>query len=487
MRMSSQNSNPDEAHEGTVGCAAHASFQGLIGLARADITPPVGIYARNWGAARHEVASSIHRPLTLTALTLAQDGQSEPLVLLDADLGWWRSRDLFQSFRCRILKALSLEPASLIFALSHTHAGPVLAEIESDLPGSDLLTRYLEQLVETSIETVKAARDGARPSTLDWHKGRCQLAKYRDLKDPTPGEDRFVCGFDPNGSPEDTLLLGRVTDTQGATRAVLVNYACHPTTLAWENAAISPDFVGAMRETIESHVDGALSIFLQGASGELAPGYQYVGDPSVADRHGRQLGFAALATLEDMNPPGCKLVYDRVVESGAPLAVWRFEPVERSFRLLAMEETIELPLKQWPSADVLEQQRKACEDRAVAERLRRRRDIRRELGDGDHYALPLHVWCIGDAIVVGTMAEAYSSLQIQLRQRFSDRTIIVMNLINGSIGYLPPSNAYESEIYQVEQTPFACGSLEAMTEAFMQLIQAKIGSDPQEPDLAKKA
>lgn len=487
MLMNSQNPNPDEAHDGTVGCVGHASFEGLIGLERAEITPPVGIYARNWGAARHEVASSIHRPLTLTALTLAQNNHSKPLVLLDADLGWWRSRDLFQLFRSRILKALSLEPASLIFALSHTHAGPVLAETEIDLPGSDLLTRYLEQLVETTIKTVKAAIDRARPSTLEWHTGRCQLAKYRDLKDPTPGADRFVCGFDPSGSPDDALLLGRVTDTQGATRAMLVNYACHPTTLAWENTAISPDFVGAMRETIESQVDGALAIFLQGASGELAPGHQYVGDPSVADRHGRQLGFAALATLEDMNPSGCKLVYDRVVESGAPLAVWLYEPVEHSSRLLAMEESIELPLKQWPSAEILEQQRMACEDCAAAERLRRRRDIRRELGDGDHYTLPLHAWCVGDAILVGTMAEAYSSLQVQLRQRFPDRTIIVMNLINGSIGYLPPSSSYDSEIYQVEQTPFARGSLEAMTEAFMQLIQAKIGNNPQEPDLAKKA
>ena len=49
----------------------HASFHGRIGIARVDITPPVGIPARNWGAAKHEIADSIHRPLTLTALTLA--------------------------------------------------------------------------------------------------------------------------------------------------------------------------------------------------------------------------------------------------------------------------------------------------------------------------------------------------------------------------------------------------------------------------------
>lgn len=45
------------------------SFRGRIGIARADFTPPLGICARNWGAAMHGVASDIHRPLTLTAMT----------------------------------------------------------------------------------------------------------------------------------------------------------------------------------------------------------------------------------------------------------------------------------------------------------------------------------------------------------------------------------------------------------------------------------
>ena len=35
-----------------------------FGLARADITPPVGIYHRLWGAARHSQATGVHRPGT---------------------------------------------------------------------------------------------------------------------------------------------------------------------------------------------------------------------------------------------------------------------------------------------------------------------------------------------------------------------------------------------------------------------------------------
>jgi hypothetical protein len=38
-----------------------------FGVARRDVTPPVGIYSRSWGAATHDVAEGVHRPLTATA------------------------------------------------------------------------------------------------------------------------------------------------------------------------------------------------------------------------------------------------------------------------------------------------------------------------------------------------------------------------------------------------------------------------------------
>ena len=68
----------------------HSSFAGRIGIARVDITPPVGIYFRNWGAAKHDVADSVHRPLSLSVLTLSPRDRKQTLVFVDADLGWWR-------------------------------------------------------------------------------------------------------------------------------------------------------------------------------------------------------------------------------------------------------------------------------------------------------------------------------------------------------------------------------------------------------------
>ena len=40
-------------------------------LAWADITPPVGIYHRMWGAAKHERATGVHRTLRATVAVFA--------------------------------------------------------------------------------------------------------------------------------------------------------------------------------------------------------------------------------------------------------------------------------------------------------------------------------------------------------------------------------------------------------------------------------
>ena len=105
-----------------------------------------------------------------------------------------------------------------------------------------------------------------------------------------------------------------------------------------------------MRELVESQTDGAPCLFLQGASGELAPAEQYVADTCVADRHGRCVGFAAMSALESMNPPGCKLTYAGVVESGAPLGVWNRQHASVSDRIDAKMIDVELDLKPMPTA-----------------------------------------------------------------------------------------------------------------------------------------
>lgn len=453
-------------------CYAHASFAGLIGIGREDVTPPVGIYARNWGAAAHDVAEGIHRPLRVTALAFRRSTAELPLVLVALDLGWWRTPQDEWFVRGGLLDALGLEPARVMVSLSHTHAGPSICREEADKPGGELIAPYLELVRDRAVAAARRALAACEPSTLAWARGTCDLAQNRDL----PQGRRVVCGFNPFGRADDTLLVGRVTAREGTLLASVVNYACHPTTLAWENRLISPDFVGALREVVERDTGGAPCLFLQGASGELAPREQYTADTAIADAHGRKVGFSVLAVLEGMLPDRAELEYERVVESGAPLAIWRRTLQSPSETIRATRLPIEVPLKDLASLDEIEAQLRACDDPALSERLRRKLWVRRAVGDGRTTVLPLWLWQLGDALLLGQPAEAYSHLQTALRHRFQDRLLVVMNLTNGcNFGYLPPAELYDQDVYQVWQTPFARGSLERVLEACQEAVELHAG------------
>jgi hypothetical protein len=453
----------------------HGEFAGRIGVAREDITPPVGIYARNWGAAHHDVAKGVHRPLTVTVLSLQRTGTPEPVFLGALDLGWWKSPEDERLVRDALLRTFSVDDSRVLLNLSHTHAGPAISREDEGMPGGNLIAPYLAKVRDAVTQAAKRALETAVEGVLTWRAGRSSLAVNRDL--PDPARPRMVTGFNPDAWADDTVLVGRVADRQGKILAVLVNYACHGTTLAWENELLSPDFAGALRETVEANVPGALCLYLQGPSGELAPREQYTANVAIADRNGRELAFSALSALEGMLPPETRLEYSGVVESGAPLATWKRTPRGAPTVLSAVKVEVEMALKPMPTAAELDAMLLAATDRVQGERLKRKMRIRRIVGDGTTARVPLWVWRVGDAFVVGHPNEAYSRLQTKLRHDFPDQPIVVMNLVNGSIGYLAPAELHVLDLYQVWQSPFEQGSLELLIAKAREVI-VSLGGTP---------
>jgi hypothetical protein len=460
-----------------------------LGLARADITPPVGIYHRAWGAATHDRATGVHRPLTATAAVFqAADApttaDTEQVVLaVDHCLLWGRELDELLGTICR---GAGCAPGQVVIAFSHTHASGLLGRERADLPGGDLIPPYLDELTRRLTELVRQARAAVRPVTVTYGTGRCSMAAHRDFPDEQSGQ--IVCGFNPAGPADDTVLVARAANEAGRPVATFVNYACHPTTLAWENTLLSPDFPGAMREVVEV-ATRAPCLFLQGASGDLGPREGFVGDPAVADRNGRQLGYAALAALEAMSPPGTRFEYTGPVISGATLGTWRHVPLAAGQRRakslwqmrrwtvdlpyrreLLSSEQIEAERSRWQREEEVARQAgdagRVRDCRAMVERMTRWRTRVTVLPPGDVFPLPVTLWRMGDALWLAVEAEHYQYLQTALRQRFAGVPIVVMTLANGSRPtYLPTADAYGKGIYQESIAVLAPGCLESLTEA----------------------
>ncbi len=449
-------------------------FGGRAGVARGDITPPDGIYFRLWGSAKHDQPSGIHRPMLATAAALADSRGETQLVLLTIDHSWWRSKEDEESFRFAILEASGLHADRLIIQPSHSHSAPMMDPDLADKPGGHLVKGYREKVIATCIRLVAEARAAMAPATLTWTEARCGLAFNRNL--PSPTEDRSLCGLNPFIEADDTVVIGRAADAQGRVLFSLVNYACHPISLGGGNTKVSPDYIGALRETVEKETGGAPCLFLHGASGDMAPRRAYESDPAIADKNGRELGFAALSGLTSMLNPGMDLVFQGAEESATPLAIWREKPAKVNGAIGARHLTVRLEVADMPTRADLEKQIAACTDRAMLERLNRAKLRRLSVGDDREMVVGFWIWQLGDAFVVAMPGEMHTEFQMRLRDRFPQAKIAVLNIANGSLGYLPPAEEFGMRTYQAQIALHKSGSndrvLDAATGAIKEMIEA---------------
>lgn len=467
------------------------------GFARRDITPPIGIYHRMWGAAVHDQATGIHRPLNVTVLLMrAADGSDDHIwVALDHCLFWHREMDEFVAAVC---DGTGTDARRLTVVFSHTHAAGLMGAEREALPGGNLIRGYMDDVKQKTIAAIDQAKADCRPATIVYGETTCELAANRDFFDETTGQ--YVCGFNPSGTADRRVLVARVTDQEGNTMGTIVNYACHPTTLAWENTMISPDFPGALREVVEREFAGPC-IFLQGASGDVGPVEGFVGDLEVADRNGRQLGFAALSALTALPAAGQRFVYAGAVVSGATIGTWEHQPLP-SDRLreqtawqrigdhvalpyrddLPCRENLEAELSRWR----VEEQRaidagdehQARNARAMQERQTRRLTRIDALPAGDVFPLEVNVWRFGDAIWLAVEGEHYNVFQRSLRERFPRIPIVIMTLAGGSrCWYLPAEDAYGKGLYQEAASVLKKGSLETLIAASIRLIEKALGHE----------
>ncbi|HMC63423.1 MAG TPA: hypothetical protein VKI65_00635, partial [Gemmataceae bacterium] len=471
----------------------------VFGMARCDVTPPVGIYHRMWGAATHERASGVHRPLTATALVFRALGEPAPseteqvVVANDHCLLWAREMDALREAVCR---QTGLAPEQFVAAFSHSHSAALMGLEREHLPGGELIRPYLKTLGEQITQIVREARANVRPTTISYALGRCPMAGNRDFWDAD--SHQWVCGFNPQGPSDDTVLVAQVSDSAQQRLATVMNYACHPTTLAWQNTLISPDFVGAMRETVET-VTGLPCIFLQGASGDLGPRDGYVGDPAVADRNGRQLGYAALSALEALPPPQTQFEYAGPVVSGATLGTWEHVPLSpeeqeakshwrlRRWKLdldyrpgIPTREGAEAERARWQAEEQAALKAgdngKARDAHAMVERMERWLMRISVLPPGSTFPLPITLWQMGDAFWLAVEGEHYQLLQSSLRARFPGVPIVVMTLANGSrVAYLPRADTYGKGLYQESIAILAPGSLERVIDVVGEQIAAWSG------------
>ena len=136
-------------------------------------------------------------------------------------------------------EASGLAESQIILCYSHTHPAGHYAPERFDRPGGELIADFLADVNAKMRGACAEALTNVQDAVISYATGRCNMAVERDYWDVERGI--YVCGYNPDAPADDTVQVARITDKAGALLATVVNYGCHPISLAWENTLIQQE------------------------------------------------------------------------------------------------------------------------------------------------------------------------------------------------------------------------------------------------------
>lgn len=400
------------------------------GVARHNLTPPVGVDLTGY-IGRPGPSAKVHDDLSVTALVL-DDGETRVgIVSLDL-LGTDAEQDA--ALRAKASQVSGIEPGNLLFASSHTHAGPATQLLRRCGTPDD---SYLRWAFSQVVSAVEQASKTLKPAELRFFTATSDLAINRR------GFvfDRGTQASKTSGVITDPEVSALVVYIDSAAPVLVFNYACHGVVMGSDNVQISADWIGAARSILEDSPVIGMSMFLQGCCGNINPRWRGSFDEVV--RAGESVARPVLAAM-----PQAQRV------SGTPVEVaWH---------------SVDLPFLPLPPQEELEQQisymrgelaRKRAEgvpgaqlevDQAMIWWAEDALKAQKTDGGPTHVTVRLQAVRLGDVTLVALPGEAFCEIGLTIKQMAGPRTMVV-GYANGNIGYIPTAEAYAEGGYETDQ------------------------------------
>lgn len=376
------------------------------GVARVEITPTHPVRLSGYGTRRTE-STRAAQPLWAKALVLGVS-REEPFLLLAVD-----NCGVPAALREEVLRRLApngVVSARFALTFTHTHSAPCLTGALPNLFGEEVppahqanIDRYTRELADKLVTVGRAALADRRPARLEWATGKLRFAQNRRQ---------------PVGGPVDhDLPVLAVRGPQGAYRALVAAYACHPTALGADCNESHGDWAGEAQAALEADHPGAVALLTLGAAGECIPAgareLPAAQRPAEAARLGRQVA----AEVNRLLGPGLR-----------PLAG---PPVGRERRLA-------LPLAPLPTRS--EWEARLQQSPAIVAFHARRNLARLDRGEALPTEVPylVQAWTFGrDLALVFLAGEVVGDYSLRLKREFDFSRLWVNAYANAAPGYIP--------------------------------------------------
>lgn len=251
----------------------------------------------------------VHRPLEANAVVLRVDDGWFAVVSIDVLA---ITRMLRESVVQAVCESQDLPNDRILVVATHTHSAPAswAGTIMPSLPAlvDPAECQRVAHLVAAALASASRVPQPAVASALGVVAG-----VGGDRNDPSLGVDSSV--------GVSTFFGGH-----GEVACTMFDYACHATVLGPENLSLSPDWVGAARDSVRTafgrpHLP---VVFLPGAAGNISARFQRRDrSPREADRLGAVVGTAVASAAVSMS----STPVDRLLVTSMPLRAYARAPL----------------------------------------------------------------------------------------------------------------------------------------------------------------
>ncbi|MCA9134433.1 MAG: neutral/alkaline non-lysosomal ceramidase N-terminal domain-containing protein [Planctomycetales bacterium] len=266
-----------------------SSFQGAAGAVA--ITPTEPIWMAGYASRDKPSAGQVHD--IYAKVLLIEDAAGTRLAIVTMDL-----IGVTEELRAEVeshADRLGIPPASLLLNASHTHCAPELRSDRLVRYGIDakyaaLSQQYVRHVAAQIGKLLGETLARLEPVQLRYSHARAGFAMNRRL----PTASGFINSPNPDGPVDHTVPVLQVVDAEQKLKAVLFGYACHNTTLSFDQ--ICGDYAGFAQAYLQAAHPGTVALFMNGCSGDQNPYPRRTLE--LAEQHGRALANGVETALE---------------------------------------------------------------------------------------------------------------------------------------------------------------------------------------------
>lgn len=385
----------------------------LVGVGRAELAFPEGVPLAGYSKRHGESSEGVDAPLAVRALAFRQGEATAVIVSAEVLI---INEALFQAVQRELTERFGAAPEQLLLTPTHTHSGPGAYGrhwIEKISMGA-YDPSVFQQLAEQIAIAVGQALDDLRPAEIG----------YADVAVPGLVRNRRSA----DGLVDDHLRVVGIRAPDGSLRAVLVNFAAHPTLLGSDNMRLSGDYPGVIMRTLEAQWPESTCLFTISNLGDQGPAVEEKSVLSMVS-YGSQLAAAVTQLVTQLE--------------------WQAAPV-----LQVAGQTMPLPPGHlrlgWLNIP-----------RAISNALLR-----------DRSAM-LSIVRIGDVALVGYPGEPTAGVGQHLKDRLAARgwQTLLLALTDEYIGYVVTTDEYATKTYEAEMSFFGPDLAQRLEDAVMGLVE----------------